>query len=67
MGLELLPQPESPAGLRLSLDKTYEDFSRMADNRTKSHSRIALKRLRGLAVTGVVYAWTHVLGAIATT
>jgi hypothetical protein len=40
LGLELLVQPESPIGLRLSLDKAQGTFSRMADNRPIGQSQI---------------------------
>lgn len=43
MGLELLAQPESPVGLRLSKE-IHEDFYRMAGNGTIGHSRIEWNR-----------------------
>ena len=68
MGLELLAQPESPAEFRRSLDKTKVDFSRMAGNRTEKPIANCVKAITLLSRGGgPVYAWTHVLGAIATT
>jgi hypothetical protein len=68
MGLELLAQPESPVGLRLSLDKTQRNYSRMAGNRMRSQPRIERESSDGRPVAaGLVYPWNHVWGAMATT
>ena len=61
-------QPESPVGLRLSLDKTRESFTRIAGDRLIGKSRVERESTTALGCeAGPTYPCIHVLGVAATT